>query len=202
MQEATQKKFFIIIGRSGCGKGTQAQLLKEVLEKKGTEKVLHFTTGGGFRKFSESGSYSSKLSKEIENSGKLSPEFLAVWNWSNIFIENLTGGESVILDGAPRRIMEIEPLHSAIHFYGFTGHATVIYLDVTENFALARIVERNREDDNTTEKAKRKMDWFEKDILPVLDVYSRDPRYTFIHVKGEQSIEDVHKEILEKLGMA
>ncbi len=202
MQEATQKKFFIIIGRSGCGKGTQAQLLKEVLEKKGTEKVLHFTTGGGFRKFSESGSYSSKLSKEIENSGKLSPEFLAVWNWSNIFIENLTGGESVILDGAPRRIMEIEPLHSAIHFYGFTGHATVIYLDVTENFALARIVERNREDDNTTEKAKRKMDWFEKDILPVLDVYSRDPRYTFIHVKGEQSIEEVHKEILEKLGMA
>ncbi len=202
MQEATQKKFFIIIGRSGCGKGTQAQLLKEVLEKKGAEKVLHFTTGGGFRKFSESGSYSSILSKEIENSGKLSPEFLAVWNWSNIFIENLTGGESVILDGAPRRIMEIEPLHSAIHFYGFTGHATVIYLDVTESFALARIVERNREDDNTTEKAKRKMDWFEKDILPVLDVYSRDPRYTFIHVKGEQSIEDVHKEILEKLGMA
>lgn len=197
-----EKKFYIIIGRSGCGKGTQAKLLKEVLEKKGIEKVLHITTGGGFRAFGESGSYSANLSKEVTHTGGLSPEFLAVWNWSNIFIENLTGGESIILDGAPRRVMEIEPLHSAIHFYGYNGHATVIYLDVTENFSLARIAERNREDDNTLENAKRKMEWFEKDILPILDIYSHDPRYTFVHVKGEQSIEEVHKEILEKLGMA
>ncbi len=202
MENKPDKKFFIIIGRSGCGKGTQAKLLKEVLEKNGAEKVLHVTTGGGFRKFNESGTYSAKLSTDVTNSGGLSPEFLAVWNWSNIFIENLVGGESIILDGAPRRVMEIEPLHSAIHFYGFSGHATVIYLDVTENFALTRIAERNREDDNTLENAKRKMEWFEKDILPIIDVYSHDPRYTFIHAKGEQSIEDVHKEILEKLGMA
>ena len=199
MQEEQQKKFYIIIGRSGCGKGTQAELLSKVLKERGATKVLHLTTGGGLRKFAESGSYSALLSKEVTQTGGLSPEFLAVWNWSNIFIENITGGESIILDGAPRRVMEVEPLHSAIHFYGFSGHATVIYLDVTENFALARIAERNREDDNTLENAKRKMEWFEQDILPILDVYSRDPRYTFIHIKGEQSIEDVHKDIVEKL---
>lgn len=197
-----QKKFYIIIGRSGCGKGTQAELLKKVLEEKGAPKVLHVTTGGGFRKFGESGTYSANLSKDITHTGGLSPEFLAVWNWSNIFIENITGEETIILDGAPRRVMEVEPLHSAIHFYGFTGHATVIYLDVSENFALARIAERNREDDNTLENAKRKMTWFEEDILPILDVYSHDPRYTFIHIKGEQGILDVHKDILEKLQLA
>ena len=196
-----EKKFFIIIGRSGCGKGTQAQLLKEVLEKKGAEKVLHVTTGGGFRKFAESDTYSAKLSKEVTQTGGLSPEFLAVWNWSNIFIENLRGGESIILDGAPRRVMEVEPLHSAIHFYGYANHATVIYLDVSENFALARIAERNREDDNTIENAKRKMTWFEEDILPIIEIYSHDPRYTFIHIKGEQSVEDVHRDILEKVNL-
>ncbi len=197
-----EKRFFIIIGRSGCGKGTQADLLKKVLEEKGAEKVLHVTTGGGFRKFAENDSYSAKLSKEISLTGGLSPEFLAVWNWSNIFIENLIGGETVILDGAPRRLMEVEPLHSAIHFYGYHHHATVIYLDVSENFALARIAERNREDDNTEEKSKLKMEWFEKDILPIIDNYSHDPRYTFIHIKGEQSVEDVHKDIIEKLELA
>ncbi len=197
-----EKRFFIIIGRSGCGKGTQADLLKKVLEEKGAEKVLHVTTGGGFRKFAENDSYSAKLSKEISLTGGLSPEFLAVWNWSNIFIENLIGGETVILDGAPRRLMEVEPLHSAIHFYGYHNHATVIYLDVSENFALARITERNREDDNTEEKSKLKMEWFEKDILPIIDNYSHDPRYTFIHIKGEQSVEDVHKDIIEKLELA
>ncbi len=202
MQDTLQKKFYIIIGRSGCGKGTQAELLKKVLLQKGAPKVLHVTTGGGFRKFGENGTYSASLSKDITHTGGLSPEFLAVWNWSNIFIENITGEETVILDGAPRRVMEVEPLHSAIHFYGFSGHATVIYLDVTENFALARIAERNREDDNTLENAKRKMEWFEQDILPILDIYSHDPRYTYIHIKGEQGIEDVHKDILEKLQLA
>ncbi len=196
-----QKKFYIIIGRSGCGKGTQAELLKKVLEERGAPKVLHVTTGGGLRKFAESGTYSAKLSKEVTYTGGLSPEFLAVWSWSNSFIENITGEESVILDGAPRRVMEVEPLHSAIHFYGFSNHATVIYLDVTENFALARIAERNREDDSTLENAKRKMEWFEQDILPILDLYSHDPRYTFVHIKGEQDIEKVHKDILEKLDL-
>ena len=200
MEIDSHKKFFIIIGRSGCGKGTQAELLQGVLEKNGAEKVLHFTTGGGFRKFGESDSYSAKLSKEVNNSGGLSPEFLAVWNWSNIFIENLQGNETVILDGAPRRLMEVEPLHSAVHFYGFADHATVIYLNVSESFALARIAERNREDDNTLENAKRKMEWFEKDILPILDFYAHDPRYKFLHINGEQSIEEVHKELIEKLG--
>jgi adenylate kinase family enzyme len=196
-----QKKFYIIIGRSGSGKGTQAGLLKKVLEEKGAAKVLHVTTGGGFRAFSESGTYSANLSKEITHTGGLSPEFLAVWNWSNIFIENITGEETIILDGAPRRVMEVEPLHSAIHFYGFSGHATVIYLDVSENFALERIAERNREDDNTLESAKRKMKWFEEDILPIIDLYSHDPRYTFIHIKGEQSIEAVHSDILGSLNI-
>ena len=197
-----EKKFYIIIGRSGCGKGTQSELLKDVLEKNGAEKVLHITTGGGFRKFAETGSYSSKLSKDVTNSGGLSPEFLAVWNWSNIFVENLTGGETIILDGAPRRLMEVEPLHSAIHFYGYAAHATVIYLDVSENFALSRLTERNREDDKLIENTKRKMVWFEEDILPIIDNYSHDPRYTFIHIKGEQLVEDVHKDILEKLKLS
>ena len=98
--------------------------------------------------------------------------------------------------------MEVEPLHSAIHFYGFSNHATVIYLDVTENLALARIAERNREDDNTKESAQRKMEWFEQDIVPIIDIYSHDPRYTFVHIKGEQSKEDVHKDILEKLNLS
>lgn len=199
MQQGFEKKFYIIIGRSGCGKGTQANLLKGFLENKGAEKVLHVTTGGGFRAFAETGSYSAKLSQEVTLRGGLSPEFLAVWNWSNIFVKNLTGNETIILDGAPRRLMEVEPLHSAIHFYGYAQHATIIYLDVSEHFALSRLAERNREDDKVTENAKRKMAWFEEDILPIIDNYSHDPRYKFVHIKGEQSIEDVHHDILEKL---
>lgn len=193
-----EKQFFIIMGRSGCGKGTQAELLKKVLEERGAEKVLHATTGGGFREFHEGSSYAAQASKALVNSGGLSPEFLAIWNWSNIFINNLSESETVILDGAPRRIDEVAPLHSAIQFYGYKN-PVVIYVNVSETWAKEKLTSRGREDDRRIEEQERKMKWFNEDMLPCIDAYSRDPRYVYIHVNGEQAIEEVHAEILAKL---
>jgi hypothetical protein len=45
------------------------------------------------------------------------------------------------------------------------------------------------------------MEWFETDVLPTLEVYQHDPRYTVVHINGNQTIEDVHKEILQKLDL-
>ncbi len=195
------KRFYIIMGRSGCGKGTQAELLKNVLEKQGAEKVLHVTTGGGFRDFISGTSHTAMACRELVNSGGLSPEFLAIWNWSTIFITSLTGKETVILDGAPRRIDEVAPLHGAIAFYGYPK-PTVIHLNVSETWAMDKLASRGREDDNEREEQERKMKWFNEDMLPCIDAYSRDPRYDFIHVNGEQTVEEVHAEMLAKLGMA
>lgn len=194
------KQFFIIIGRSGSGKGTQADLLKEYLEKKGAEKVIHVTTGGGFREFIEGDSYASTLAKEITNKGGLGPEFLAVWNWANIFIKNLSGNETVILDGAPRREVEVSALHSAVSFFEYSK-PTVIYIDVSETWAIDKLISRGREDDNESEEQKRKMEWFFNDVLPCVEIYKNDPRYNFIHVNGEQMVEEVHKQITEKLSV-
>lgn len=193
-----EKEFYIIMGRSGSGKGTQAQLLKEKLEKRDAEKVIHVTTGGGFREFIAGDSYTATECRNLVNAGGLSPEFLAIWNWSNIFIKELSGNETVILDGAPRRIDEVAPLHGAIQFYGYKK-PIVIHLNVSETWAMDKLASRGREDDRLIEEQKRKMEWFNDDMLPCIDAYSRDPRYTFIHVNGEQSIEDVHAEIIGKL---
>ncbi len=204
MTDQTQKEFFIIMGRSGCGKGTQADLLKKVLEGRGSstggEKVLHVTTGGGFREFIDGDSYAAKVSKEITNTGGLNPEFLAIWNWSNIFIKNLQGDESVILDGAPRRVDEMAPLHSAVQFYGF-GKPTVIYLNVSETWAMDKLASRGREDDRNRVEQEKKMEWFNEDMLPCIEKYMHDPRYAFIHVNGEQTVEEVHSEIISKLNV-
>lgn len=198
MQDNSQKKFFIIIGRSGCGKGTQAELLKKHLEEKGTENVLHVTTGGGFREFIAGDSHAAVLSKELTNTGGLNPEFLAIWNWSNIFIQNLSGNETIILDGAPRRIGEMEPLHSAIRFFGY-DMPVVIHLNVSETWAMEKLASRGREDDASRMEQEKKMEWFNQDVLPCLDAYSKDPRYVYVHINGEQTIEGVHKELLQQL---
>lgn len=193
-----EKKFFIIIGRSGGGKGTQADLLRGYLEAQGHTKVTHFTTGGNFRNFITQDNYVARLAKGVNDRGGLQPEFLAVWNWANIFITTLTGTETVIMDGAPRKPFEVSILYSAISFLGYVN-PIVIYLDVSESVSREHIKGRGRDDDIDEEDVTSKMNWFETDVLPALDMYRHDPRYSMIHVNGNQTIEAVHKEIVEKL---
>jgi adenylate kinase family enzyme len=191
-----EKKFFIFIGRSGGGKGTQALLLKSYLESKGHTNVTHITTGGSFREFIEQDNHVARVAKDINDRGALQPEFLAVWNWANIFITKLQGNETIILDGAPRKPFEASILHSAIHFLGYSK-PTVIYLDVSESVSREHIKGRGREDDVEAD-VTNKMSWFETDVLPTLEVYRDDPRYNMLHINGNQSIEEVHKEIVTK----
>lgn len=198
IQNPKEKQFIIILGRSGAGKGTQALLLKKALEEKGYEKVEHVTTGGGFRAFNEGGTYAAKLSNELTNRGGLGPEFLAIWVWSNIFINLFKGNETVILDGAPRKIEERVALGSAISFFEYKK-PVVIYLDAPELWSLDRLHERGREDDMKAESTTRKMSWFDTEVLPVIEAYSQDPTVHYLHINGKQSIDEVHKEILEKL---
>ena len=210
-----QKQFFILIGRSGCGKGTQAELLQKALEDptsslgnskdyagqgKGITNVVHITTGGGFREFVARDTYVSGLARSVNDAGGLQPEFLAVWNWSNIFINTLKGGETIILDGAPRKPFEVHVLHSAITFLGYEK-PTVIYVDVSEKWAKERLLGRGRDDDKNEAEIARRLGWFETEVLPTLDVYNNDPRYTILHINGEQTIEEVHAEIIQKLDL-
>ena len=198
METQAQKRFFIFIGRSGCGKGTQAELLKSSLEGEGVKDVTHITTGGGFREFITRDGYISSLSAKEMKEGGLQPEFLAVWNWSNIFINTLKGGETILLDGAPRKPFEVKMLHSVISFLGYEK-PVVVYVNVSESWAKERLMGRGRADDIDEANIALRMGWFETEVLPTFEEYLKDPRYTVLHINGEQPIEDVHKDIVEKL---
>ena len=56
----------IFIGRSGCGKGTQADLLKNYISSHDDKdrQILYVESGEGFRQFIRGESFSSKLSKK------------------------------------------------------------------------------------------------------------------------------------------
>lgn len=186
------------MGRSGSGKGTQTTLFKTYLEGKGVKDVIHVTTGSGFREFIAGDSYAAKVSRNVNDTGGLQPEFLAIWNWSNIFINSIKGEETVILDGAPRKPVEVYALEGAISFFGY-DMPTIIYIDVSEGWACEKLSSRGRPDDIEKESQERRMNWFMEEVLPCIDIYKHDARYGFIHVNGEQSVEDVQKEIVAKL---
>lgn len=190
-------KTFIFIGRSGSGKGTQADLLKDYLEKNTKSPVTYIQTGQRFRDFSEGNSYTAKLTQEVMKTGALMPEFLGVWNWSSIFVESIKGDEHLILDGMPRRLREAHMVDSAMDFYS-RSTPTVIYLDISHEEANNRLLGRGRADDNHDDIARR-LTWFKTDVLPVLEWYERDRKYNFLRINGEQSIDNIHSDIMKEL---
>src|SRR5689334_7971892 len=119
---------FIFIGRSGCGKGTQAELLHKYLDEndKDGHLVFYLETGARFREFISRDNFTAKLAKKVSDSGARQPDFLAVLMWANIVAENFTNEEHLIIDGTPRSVAEATVLDSAVKFYN-RQNPTVVY---------------------------------------------------------------------------
>ena len=191
---------FIFIGRSGCGKGTHTALLIEKFKQKNPEPIYYLESGENFRNFIKGESYSNILSKKIYESGALQPEFLAVWTWSHLLVENFKEGEHLILDGTPRKLREAHVLETALDFYNLEN-VYVIYLNISREESKKRLLVRGRFDDRDPKEVDKRLDWFDKDVLPTVEFYRNNPRYNFLDINGEQSIEDVHKELVGKLAL-
>ncbi len=192
--------FFIILGRSGAGKGTQSKLLKESLEKiESSKKVLYVQSGEEIRTFIHGKGFTEKLAEDIYNTGALQPEFLAVHLWSKVLIEKYNGIDHIIFDGAPRKRHETGVLESAISFYKLEK-PFVINLTISNQESIKRLLSRQRMDDNEEEIRKR-LAWYETDVLPTLEYYRTSENYRYLEINGERTIEEIHKDILMKTGL-
>lgn len=195
-----EQKTFMFFGPSGSGKGTQAKLLIERLKELDPERnVLYLETGQKFREFATEASYTAKKTKEILEEGGLMPEFLPVWVWAQYFIDHIAGDEHIVLDGISRREHEALIIDSALRFYE-RKNTVVISINLSPETALKRMEERGREDDNE-EDIKRRLAWYEKNVVPAVNYFKNNDYYKFVSVNGEGSIEEVHAEILEKIGL-
>ncbi|MCX6702026.1 MAG: nucleoside monophosphate kinase [Candidatus Zambryskibacteria bacterium] len=190
---------FVFVGRSGCGKGTQSELLqKHLKEKEPSSEIFYLETGSHFREFVSGEKYSNKLSDKIYKSGGRQPDFLAVWMWANVILDGFKGTEHLFLDGICRSLPEAMTFTTAMEFYN--REVCVIYLNVSREWSEARLFSRGRMDDINKTEVKKRLDWFDKDAAPAIDYFNIHSKYTLLTINGEQSIEDVHKEIIQKLG--
>ncbi len=189
---------YIMIGRSGCGKGTQVELLMADLKAKEPNRAIyHLETGNKFREFIKTPGYTSSLAKEIGNAGGLQPEFLAIWNWSAQLIDNLKEDEHLILDGLCRRLYETLVLDRALEFYK-RQNAIVIVINVSNDWAFKRLKARSRHDD-TDAGIMSRLKWYDTEVVPSIEFFKKNSAYRVIEVNGEQSIEEVHADITKAL---
>ena len=189
---------FIFIGRSGCGKGTQAELLKKLLQEKDPQgEIFYLETGPKFREFITGEKYSNRLADKIYKSGERQPDFLAVHMWSHELLSDFKGTEHAFFDGICRSLPEAMAFTTALEFY--SRKATMIYLNVSREWSEARLLSRGREDDKSFDEIKRRLDWFDKDTAPAIEYFNVHKQYELMEVNGEQTIEEVHREIIQKL---
>ena len=195
----TSPQTFIFIGRSGSGKGTQAELLIKRFVERG-ESVFYAQTGEQFRQFLSNESYSTQLAKTVSSAGNRQPDFLAIYMWADLLVNKFQGEGHLFFDGSPRSLVEAQALDTAMTFYQ-RALVHVIALHVSHVCATDRLTKRARHDDDAHGIGKR-LAWYDKDVVPALDYYRTNSRYRLVEIDGDRPIEVVHADILTQCGQA
>jgi len=189
-------KTILFFGPSGAGKGTQVELLKDFLSKQSDRKIVYIEMGSLLRAMVSKGDVTAQLTNDIISNGKLMPSFMPIYLLVQHLVTNFTGDEHIIADGVTRRAGQARAFDDAMAFYGRENYE-VVAMELSAEATLERLLARGRNDD-TEEKILRRLDWYNKDVLPALTVMEERGRN--IHrVNGEGTIEEVHENILKAL---
>lgn len=184
-------KDLILVGIQGSGKGTQARILAE---KFGYQI---FETGAALRAIAKEDSDLGHKVKEITNRGDLVPNDI-VMEIVEDFLSKHDSDKPVIFDGIPRSEAQRQSLEKLLESHD--REFAVLEIQLSEEEAMKRMMQRaeqeGREDD-TPEVMRKRIENFHQYTAPLLEIWKQQGRV--IEIDGEQSIQDVTSEILEKL---
>ncbi len=179
-------KVIFLIGRPGCGKGTQLKFLTE----KTNFSVIN--TGELLREKAKDSDLIGRKINEILKKGGLIPTPVVFSLWMPRILDFYNQEEKgIIFDGNPRKLYEAKMLEELFLMLGVSS-PKVIYIKISEEESLLRLKKRGREDDRE-EEIEERLEWFKKEVLPVVEYYSS--KDDLIEINGEQKVEDVFKEI-------
>jgi len=183
----SSKLTLVVIGRSGSGKGTQAQFILDRLD----ESAYHVETGRFLREMLKNENPTTILARDIMKTGGLFPSWFGAFAWLRELIEKGHAGSHLVFDGAPRRVDEAQLLDDVMNWHG-RQVPFCVYVDVPEEQASARLLARGRDDDHPDAIAHR-MQFFKTDVLSVVEFYRNKGQ--LVHVDGNRPIEEVWKDI-------
>ena len=182
----------IVYGGPGSGKSTQAKFLVEEF------KAKHLNMGGLLRNVIAKKLPGYKDAQEYVEAGKLVPEKISS-GLVRDFIKQVPKSKRIILDGYPRRRLQISFLEKFQKEFGRS--AVMIFVDlpikVAKNRLLARAKLENRVDDSELKVVSERINVFRKQSKKVLAHYKK--QNCLIVINGDQTINQVKKDILQKL---
>lgn len=204
----------VLLGIQGSGKGTQSKFLQDQYG------LVYFETGRELRKLSQEDSPLGQKVKSIIEAGHLVPSEV-VMDIIADFMSKLPRGAQVLFDGIPRKKDQAEQFEQVMKDTG--REFACVYITLSKEEAMKRLTTRRicekcktvypatyteetcsacggklitRSDDNP-ESIQNRINAFFNETTPVIEDYRA--RNMLVEVTGEQSIEDVTKELFSKL---
>lgn len=196
-----QPKTIIFIGPQGSGKGTQIERLKEILsERDPRRRVVDIQTGRRFRALAaKQETFAEDKVAATLDTGALQPDFLVAVLWGEAMIHQLDPKSHLLIDGFPRNLAQVPDLEDAFEFFERSA-IDVVNLDTPEEVVRERMYSRARKDD-TDESIEERLRWYREETLPLLEYYEKRDNTIVHHIDGTKSIDEVHEQIVESLGL-
>jgi len=214
---------FVILGKQGCGKGTQAGLLAKKFD------LEHIDMGKSLR---EMASLETPLAREIYHIQNVKHTLVprkVLKEILNVKISSLPFKKGIVFDGAPRTVDQVEYMEEILLSHG-RKIDRVFYIDIPEEESIKRtsqrwncrkcdavlIMGRNikkeddkcvkcggeifRRPDDTPNGVKKRLEVFKKETMPVLDHFKE--KGILIKIDGMMPIKKVFEEILKNIPVA
>ena len=175
------------MGPPGAGKGTQAERVAQRLG------IPHISTGEMFRSHVSSGTDLGRRVKALMEAGEYVPDEVTGQMLAGRLTES-DCAEGFILDGFPRTLPQAELLDRLL---ADDPLDRVVSLEVDSRVLLERMMARGRADD-TPETIRRRLEVYEAQTAPLLDLYGR--RGLVRTVEGSGRIPEISERIIEALG--
>ena len=173
----------IMLGGPGSGKSTYTEYLIKHFN------ITHIYPGGMLRKEVEKGSEIGKQVKSIIDRGEFVP--------NQIVLDLITkkveqSPQGYVLDGWPRYMQQVEDMEKAE-----IGYDYAVFLDVSREEVLRRLLARGRADD-TEEIINNRIELYKKETGPVIEYMRKRPGFLEIKAEGGTP-EETANEIIRRI---
>lgn len=181
----------VLFGAPGCGKGTQAQRLKEHYG------IDHVSTGEVIRGHIARGTELGRSMESYIKAGKLAPDQIVI-DMIAEYVASHRDAAGCIFDGFPRTTVQAEEFDKILSGHGLKVNI-MIDIHVPEEELVRRILLRGKDsgraDDASEEVIRGRLDVYREQTAIVSDYYAAQGKYA--SVNGTGTMEEVFSRITD-----
>ena len=170
----------VLFGAPGCGKGTQAQRLKEHYG------IDHVSTGEVIRDEIRRGTELGRSMEQYIKEGKLAPDAIVIGMIAN-YVAAHKDAKGCIFDGFPRTTVQAEEFDRILEKEGLKVDI-MVDLHVPEEELVKRLLLRGKDagraDDATEEVCRERLAVYHRQTAVVADYYTAQQKYAAVNGVG------------------